>query len=62
MENNELILLDNIAYFDQLYDEYSKNPNGFTVGSIVEGYKSGVYSTPIDMVASNDFDKVISYI
>ena len=27
MENNELILLDNIAYFDQLYAEYSKNPN-----------------------------------
>lgn len=61
MENNELILLDNIAYFNQLYDEYSKN-NEFTIGDVVEGYKAGLYSTPIDMVASDDFDKVISYI
>lgn len=36
MENNELILLDNIAYFNQLYDEYSKN-NEFTIGDVVEG-------------------------
>lgn len=62
MSNNDLILLDNIAYFTELYDKYSENKENFTISSIVEGYKNGDYSTPIDIVASDDFDKIISYI
>ena len=62
MNNNELILLDNIAYFAELSDQFAKDPNGFKVSTIVQGYKNGVYSTPIDIVASDDFDKIISYV
>lgn len=48
MNNNELILLDNIAYFTELSDQYAKNTNGFTISTIVQGYKNGDYTTPID--------------
>ena len=54
--------MDNIAYFAELSDQFAKDPNGFKVSTIVQGYKNGVYSIPIDIVASDDFDKIISYV
>ena len=36
MSNNDLILLDNIAYFTELYDKYSENKENFTISSIVK--------------------------
>ena len=62
LNNNQLVLLDNIAYFTELHDKYINSKGKFTISSIVDGYKNGDYSTPIDMVASDDFDKIISYI
>lgn len=49
--DEELVLLDNIAYFNEPYDEYDEAKNkseSFTVKSIVQGFKNGNYTTPID--------------
>jgi len=51
LSNEELVLLDNIAYYNEPYDEYDEAKNiseSFTVKSIVQGFKNGNYTTPID--------------
>ncbi len=46
--DEELVLLDNIAYFNELYDEAKNISESFTVKSVVQGFKNVNYTTPID--------------
>lgn len=39
LNNNQLVLLDNIAYFTELHDKYINSKGKFTISSIVDGYK-----------------------
>ena len=47
LNNNQLVLLDNIAYFTELHDKYINSKGKFTISSIVDGYKNRDYSTQV---------------